>query len=138
LRSVKPRLPLDEIAFCRDTRTLRHGDTTIGVVMEVYIARDKETKMLIGIFVAKNMGELCALIAEFTNPSVCEILELGTGGIFFQKKIPLSSADLGDVTITDLWARSITQNNEWTKINDSNLAALRSASSYVNNQGNAD
>ena len=104
--------------------------------MEVYIARDKETKMLIGIFMAKNMGELCSFIAEFTNPLVCEILDLGTGGIFFQKKIPLSPPDLGDVTITDLWSQSLAQPKEWATINDSNLAALRSASSYANNQSN--
>ena len=105
--------------------------------MEVYIARDKDTKMLIGIFVAKDMGELCGLIAEFTNPLVCEILQLGAGGILFQKKIPLSSPDLGDVTITDLWSQRLAQPEEWATINDSNLAALRSASSYVNNQSNA-
>jgi hypothetical protein len=75
--------------------------------MEVYIARDKETKMLIGILMAKDMGELCGLIGEFTNPLVCEILELGAGGIFFQKEIPLSSPDLGDVTITDLWSQRL-------------------------------
>jgi hypothetical protein len=105
--------------------------------MEVYIARDKETKMPIGIFMAKDMGELCGLIAEFTNPLVCEILELGVGGIFFQKKIPLSSPDLGDVTITDLWSQRLAEPKEWATIDDSNLGALRSASSYINNQSNA-
>jgi hypothetical protein len=105
--------------------------------MKVYIARDKETKMLIGIFMANDMGELCGLIAEFTNPLVCEILELGAGGIFFQKKISLSSADLGDVTITNLWSQRLAHPKEWSTINDCNLSALRSASSYVNNQSNA-
>jgi len=38
--------------------------------MEVYVARDRETKMLIGIFVARGVGDLCGLIAEFTNPLV--------------------------------------------------------------------
>ena len=104
--------------------------------MEVYIARDKETKMLIGIFVANDMGELCGLIAEFTNPLVCEILELGTGGILFQKKIPISPPDFGDVTINDLWTQRLIEHREWTTINDANLSALRSASSYINNQGN--
>jgi hypothetical protein len=105
--------------------------------MEVYIARDKETKMLIGIFTATDLGELCGLIAEFINPLACEILELGAGGIFFQKKLSLSSPDLGDVTITDLWSQRLAQPKEWTTINDGNLSALRSASSYVNNQSNA-
>jgi hypothetical protein len=111
-----------------------HGEQA---AMKVYVARDKETKMLIGIFMANDIGELCGLIAEFTNPLVCEILELGAGGIFFQKKISISSADLGDVTITDLWSQRLAQLKEWATINDGNLAALRSASSYVNNQSNA-
>jgi hypothetical protein len=80
--------------------------------VQVHIARDKETKMLIGIFVAKNMGELCGLIAQFTNPLVCEILELGTGGIFFQKKIPMAPPDFGDVTISDLSSQSLTEDRD--------------------------
>jgi hypothetical protein len=94
--------------------------------MEVYVARDRETKMLIGIFVAKGVGELSGLIAEFTNPLVCEVLELGTGGIFFQKKISISPPDFGDVTITDLWSQSLAGNKEWTIINNSHFERFES------------
>jgi hypothetical protein len=95
--------------------------------MEVHIARDKETKMLIGIFVAKDLEELFGLIAEFTNPLVCEILKLETGGIFFQKKIPIMPPDFGDITITDLWSQHLTERKEWTTINYSSLTDRRSA-----------
>jgi hypothetical protein len=92
----------------------------------VYVARDKETKMLIGIFVAKGVGDLCGLIAEFTNPLVCEILELGTGGIFFQNKTSISPPDFSDVTITDLWSQSLAVNKEWTIINNTHFESFES------------
>jgi hypothetical protein len=38
--------------------------------MELYIARDKETKMLVGIFAAKSVSALLGVIGEFTNPLV--------------------------------------------------------------------
>jgi hypothetical protein len=94
--------------------------------MEVYVARDRETKMLIGIFVARGVGDLCGLIAEFTNPLVCEVLELGTGGIFFQKKISISPPDFGDVTVTDLWSQNLTGSKEWTIINNGHFESVES------------
>jgi hypothetical protein len=94
--------------------------------MEVYVARDRETKMLIGIFVAKGVGDLCGLIAEFTNPLVCEVLELGTGGIFFQKKISISPPDFGDVTVTDFWSQSLAGSKDWTIIKNSHFESVES------------
>jgi hypothetical protein len=67
-----------------------------GGAMELYIARDQETKMLIGIFAAKNVSELLAVIGEFTNPLVCEILPLAVGGLIFQKKISATPPELGE------------------------------------------
>ena len=104
--------------------------------MELYIARDKETKMLVGIFAAKSVSELLALIGEFTNPLVCEILPLVAGGLMFQKKISIGPPDLGDITINKSWSQRLEDNDAWSKIEDSHLEALRSASSYSHKEGN--
>ena len=104
--------------------------------MELYIARDQETKMLIGIFAAKNESELLALIGEFTNPLVCEILPLVAGGLIFQKKISVSPPDLGDITISKSRSQKLEDNEGWSKIDDSHLEAMRSASSYNHQEGN--
>ncbi len=104
--------------------------------MELYIARDQETKMLIGIFAAKNESELLALIGEFTNPLVGEILPLVAGGLIFQKKISVSPPDLGDITISKSRSQKLEDNEGWSKIDDSHLEAMRSASSYNHQEGN--
>ena len=93
--------------------------------MELYIARDHETKMLVGIFAAKSGSELLALIGEFTNPLVCEILPLMAGGLIFQKKISVNLPDLGDVTISKLWSQRLEDNDGWSKIDDSHLEVMR-------------
>jgi hypothetical protein len=104
--------------------------------MEIYIARDKETKMLVGIFAAKSMSELLAFVAEFTNPLVCEILPLTAGGLIVQKKLSVDPPDLGDVTISKSWSRRLQDKDEWLTIEESYLEAMRSASSYSHKEGN--
>ena len=104
--------------------------------MELYIARDQETKMLVGIFAAKSVSELLAFIGEFTNPLVCEILALAAGGLIFQKKISVDPPDLGDITISKSWSRRLGDKDEWLKIEESHLEAMRSASSYSHKEGN--
>jgi hypothetical protein len=106
------------------------------VAMEAFIVRDKETKLLIGIFAARGVSELLEFIGEFTNPLVCEILELGAGGLLFQKKIPVDPPDLGGVTITESWSQRAQDKERWLKIEDSHLEAMRSASSYSHKEGN--
>jgi hypothetical protein len=107
-----------------------------GGAMELYIARDQETKMLIGIFAAKNVSELLAVIGEFTNPLVCEILPLAVGGLIFQKKLSATPPELGDVTISKSWSQRLDDSEEWSKIEESHLEAMRSASSYSHKEGN--
>jgi hypothetical protein len=104
--------------------------------MQLYIARDHDTKMLVGIFAAKSVSELLALIGEFTNPLVCEILPVAAGGLIFQKKISISPPDLGDITISKSWSQRLEDNDGWAKIEDSHLEAMRSASSYSHKGGN--
>jgi hypothetical protein len=104
--------------------------------MKLYISRDYETKLLVGIFAAETVSELLALIGEFTNPLVCEILPLTAGGLIFQKKISISPPDLGDITISQSWSQRLDDNSEWSKIEDGQLEAMRSASSYSHKEGN--
>jgi hypothetical protein len=58
--------------------------------MPTYLVRLIDNQDLVGIFVARNVGQLAAAVDECTEPEDCEYIVLGTGGIIWlSKAIPI-------------------------------------------------
>lgn len=50
--------------------------------MQAYLVRQGSDRQVVGIFVAKDVDQLAVLIDECCDPSGCEYLPAGAGGIY--------------------------------------------------------
>lgn len=54
--------------------------------MQAYLVRQGRDRQVVGIFVAKDVDQLAVLIDECCDPSGCEYLPAGPGGIFQSRR----------------------------------------------------